>query len=229
MRLSVNMVIQILMTLLQAYNAVSDMLPDDWKGGAAAIMAIIQAVVAAIAHFKNPDGSSAKVAYIPPPKTPRVNTLLFSIFFLAALVPLAGAQDSSQGFSLGVAYNQNGDPQFAGWGTYDKHLGAGLYSYSGYDVLPLKQDGSKFPQLKFTPFTGFAYRAAKLDRLSLFAFGAGGISTTGEVVTGAGKYGGFGHYDLGKGWGLVAGAEGSYSPINGTDAIIRFGFRYGVK
>lgn len=160
----------------------------------------------------------------------RIMCIVAMLLTMVCLMESPGmAQDTSQGFSLGVAYSQDGSPQIAGWGTYDKQISGGIYSYSGYDILPIWHSGSKIPQLKFTPFTGIAYQFAQLHKLRLFAFGAGGLSTTGEVTTGAGKYGGFGHYSLGRGWGLIAGAEGSYSPINGTDAIIRMGFRYGVK
>src|SRR5574343_258332 len=145
------------------------------------------------------------------------------------IMPIQEDEIDISGLSLGVCYNQNATPQFAGWGSYDKLIAANIYSYSGYDVMPLKTESNGQSKMKFTPFTGFAYRISKSDNLSIFVFGAGGVSTTGDVVTGAGKYGGFGHYRISKRFGIVIGGEGSYSPINGTDAIFRTGLRFAMR
>jgi hypothetical protein len=154
----------------------------------------------------------------------------YLLILLLLLLPLPAF--AQQGFSVGAAYNQNALPNIQAWGTYDRALpgiSANLYSYSGYDVMPLWQEGSTIPKLKFTAFTGLALQVAKLNWLTLFIQGAGGMATTNDVTTGMGQYGGFAHCALGKGWGFIVGGQGSYSPINGTDAIVRAGFRYGVK
>jgi hypothetical protein len=163
------------------------------------------------------------------PVTPERKTTMRYLLLLCLLILIPLPVFAQQGFSVGLAYNQNGDPAIQGWGTYDRAIQEKLYSYSGYDVLPLWQEGAKVPQLKFTAFTGLAYQVAKLNWLTLWIQGAGGMATTGDVTTGMGNYGGFAHCALGKGWGFIAGGQGSYSPIAGTDAILRFGFRYGVK
>ena len=152
-----------------------------------------------------------------------------AILLLFALTACSMPVQAQQGFTLGAAYANKGTPEIMGWGAYDHALTGNLYSYSGYNVLPIWQTGSKIPQLQFTAFTGLAYRFATLNKLSLFVQGAGGLASTGDVTTGAANYGGFGHLELGKGWGLIMGGEGNYSPISGTNGTLRVGFRYGVK
>lgn len=66
MKFSINMILQILMTAGQAGNAILDFVPAKTKPAVAAGLGIIQGVVGLIAHFSNPDGTNAKVAYIPP-------------------------------------------------------------------------------------------------------------------------------------------------------------------
>lgn len=68
MKFSWNMILQVIATAIQGVNAISGMLPHDQAAGVAVIVGVVQAVAAAIAHFSNPDGTSAKVAYIPDSK-----------------------------------------------------------------------------------------------------------------------------------------------------------------
>ena len=238
MKLSWNVVVQIIVTLMQAYNQVSDLLPEKWKPGAAVIMGAIQGIVAMISHFSNPDGSSAKLPYEPPKtiKLPSVFLMVAAAGILCGMFSMPAAAQDSQGFSLGVALGNQINPM--GWGTYDKQLSERVWSYSGYDAIPFWEEGAESAEtgfkkilhtkFRFNAFTGLATRIVKINNLSLFLFGAGGLVTTGETTTGSGKYGGFGHYSLGKGWGVIAGGEGNYSPISGTDGMFRFGFRYGI-
>jgi hypothetical protein len=154
-----------------------------------------------------------------------ITVVLF--FCLAAIPSFAQNQPQKEGITVGLLFDQNAESRLAAFGTYDRNLvSERLYSYSGYDVVPFFEDGKL--KLKFTPFTGLAFKAVTINRLSLFMFGAGGLATTGEVTTGAGKGGGFGHFALGKGWGVIGSVEASYSPISGTDPLVRFGVRYGL-
>jgi hypothetical protein len=66
MKLSWNMFFQIVATAIQGANAVSGMLPPKQQAGLAVIVGAIQGIVAAIAHFRNPDGTPASVAYVKP-------------------------------------------------------------------------------------------------------------------------------------------------------------------
>lgn len=68
MRLSLNMILQTLMTAGQAGNAILDFVPAGKKPVVAAGLGVIQGIVAFLAHFSNPDGTNAKTSYIPPKK-----------------------------------------------------------------------------------------------------------------------------------------------------------------
>jgi hypothetical protein len=151
---------------------------------------------------------------------------LTTLFFLVAP---AHAQETSQGVTTGLAFNNNASPQVQGWATYDKQLKGKLFSYSGIDISPIKQENTFIPKLKFTAFSGFALQSASIGKLSLWIIGAPGLATTGDETGIQGSVGGFGHYRLGRGWGIIVGAQGNFSSIQNTDATLRFGFRYGVK
>ena len=68
MKLSLNVIIQLLMVILQVYNQIGEMLPDEWKHIATFVMTLIQAIVALLAHYKNPDGTPVTLAYVKPVK-----------------------------------------------------------------------------------------------------------------------------------------------------------------
>lgn len=65
MKLSVNVVIQILATVVQAANAASSLFPPARQAEIAAGVGVVQAVSAFLAHFSNPDGSPASEPYNP--------------------------------------------------------------------------------------------------------------------------------------------------------------------
>jgi len=66
MPLSWNMIFQAVATGIQGTNAISPMFPHDTQVAIALGVAVVQAAIAFIAHFTNPDGTSASVAYTPP-------------------------------------------------------------------------------------------------------------------------------------------------------------------
>lgn len=61
---SFNMVLQILSGVLQAINMFGTMIPKEFQPYVAAVVTAIQALFAIVAHFKNPDGTPAAVAYV---------------------------------------------------------------------------------------------------------------------------------------------------------------------
>lgn len=63
MKFSVNVVVQILALIAQAANATMDLLPPRGRAIAAGVVALVQGVTAALAHWVNPDGSPAQVPY----------------------------------------------------------------------------------------------------------------------------------------------------------------------
>lgn len=66
MKLSVNMLIQMLALVAQAAAQASDVLPGKGKLWAGVVVAAAQGAVAVLAHFRNPDGSPANQPYQPP-------------------------------------------------------------------------------------------------------------------------------------------------------------------
>lgn len=67
-RLRTNIILQILMTILQVYNQAGETLPEEWKPVVMFIITIIQAIIALLSHYSNPDGTPVKIAYIKPIK-----------------------------------------------------------------------------------------------------------------------------------------------------------------
>lgn len=63
MKLSWNIAIQALATLAQLFNAYGAILPARWQLLGAGVLGGIQAIVAAVAHYYNPDGTTAIVPY----------------------------------------------------------------------------------------------------------------------------------------------------------------------
>lgn len=225
MRLSIQIIVQAVLLLMQGINQVMDLLPAKGKAVAMSLLLVCQTFIAIRNLWVNPDGTHATLPYTPPGVAKngfKMPSILCAILLLPAL-----ARAADQGFTVGMAFDSNGSPQILGSGSYDKEIGMKIYSITGYDILPIKVEGKAIPQLKFTAFTGFLYDTITIGKLHFFLKGAGGVAATGDVTTGTGIYGGLFRYPIGKGWSVNAGGEGAYSPINGTDAIIRLGFRYG--
>lgn len=65
MKLSVNTIIQLAALVAQAAAQASDVLPGRGKLWASVTVTAAQAVVAVLAHFRNPDGSPATLPYRP--------------------------------------------------------------------------------------------------------------------------------------------------------------------
>ena len=67
MKLSVNLFIQIFGVLLQGLTFASGIVPaGKWQAICASVIGVIQAVSGLLAHFSNPDGTSATVPYVKP-------------------------------------------------------------------------------------------------------------------------------------------------------------------
>jgi hypothetical protein len=64
MKFSVNVAIQMLALVAQGLNASVDLLPGRGKFWAMVGLSAVQGVTAVLAHFANPDGTPAQVAYL---------------------------------------------------------------------------------------------------------------------------------------------------------------------
>jgi hypothetical protein len=63
MKFSVNALVQLLMLAAQGINQAADLLPPRARFWATVAMAAVQGLVGVLAHFVNPDGTPAEVAY----------------------------------------------------------------------------------------------------------------------------------------------------------------------
>lgn len=59
-----NILIQILMFVFQGINATSGITEDDLKPVVAGIIAVVQGIIAIIAHYSNPDATPVETAYV---------------------------------------------------------------------------------------------------------------------------------------------------------------------
>lgn len=64
MKLSWNLIFQAIATAAQYGNQALSVAPDKWKPYVALGIGVLQAVVAWRAHYSNPDGTPAKIAYV---------------------------------------------------------------------------------------------------------------------------------------------------------------------
>ena len=63
-RLSTNLIVQILAFIVQGLNQLTSIVPDDTKPVVLAVVAILQGVVALLAHYSNPDATPVATAYL---------------------------------------------------------------------------------------------------------------------------------------------------------------------
>ncbi len=63
MKFSWNMAVQAVATLLQLFNAYGSILPPKYQALGAGILGGLQLIVAALAHYSNPDGTPAASPY----------------------------------------------------------------------------------------------------------------------------------------------------------------------
>jgi hypothetical protein len=188
MRLSLNVIVQILMLLMQAYNQIGDLLPAKWKTPATLIMGIIQAVVALMAHMVNPDGSSAALPYTAPKKSQMPGMLL--ILGLMCLSVPAMAQDRI-GFG-GVGYFAPASPVFQGFAGMAIPIGDKAYSWTDMDFSIVKDGGQLTiagQRLAYSIKSGIAYKLFAVKDWSVLGLGAPGLQTDGDRISAKLEYG----------------------------------------
>jgi len=101
MKLQTNVWLTVIMTAMQCVAQISDLLPERWKHWALASQIIFEALKALRAHFSNPDGTAAQMAYRPYPGR---NPLPPGVLMLTVLLlPTAGiAQTRARPEQLGA-------------------------------------------------------------------------------------------------------------------------------
>lgn len=65
MKISVNSLLQMLLLVVQAINASSELLQGKAKFFALVALSAVQGLISVLAHFKNPDGTPAAQPYVP--------------------------------------------------------------------------------------------------------------------------------------------------------------------
>ena len=63
MKLSWNAIAQVVALLIQIANQAATVVPDKYKGTVAGVVAALQGVSGVVAHFYNPNGTSARAAW----------------------------------------------------------------------------------------------------------------------------------------------------------------------
>lgn len=205
MRLRTNIVVQILMTLMQAYNQISDLLPAKWKDSATLVMGIVQAVVALIAHYSNPDGTPAALKYVAPVKSTKLPMVIIGFLVLSSItLPIINAQEAPvQFFAAGLAYNGYATPNVAFTALYAKKLNIGenVYSFNYIDVLS-KTD--KFYTVTPSVTTGLAKEFFKIQNMPIYGSTGIGASAGGNDFGWAWTAGAASSIAIGKqGWHLL--------------------------
>ena len=64
MKISTNMILQVIATGMQLVNQLGGIVPSKYQTLVLAVLSAAQGVIGAIAHFSNPDGTTANVAYV---------------------------------------------------------------------------------------------------------------------------------------------------------------------
>lgn len=149
-------IIQTLIGILALGNQAVSVVPDKWKPVVTGVLALAAIVQARLAHNWNPDGSSAKTAYIPPAvkllllflllgsttmaQTPASTTSpLFSVSTQAVAVRIGGSTqpgtDAIGSFNLTPRLQLQSDNILAPGINLQSYLGGVKYQFSWLDSL----------------------------------------------------------------------------------------------
>ena len=200
MKFSWNLVVQIIATIIQALNQLSDLFPEDTRTTIALIVGVLQAVVALLAHYANPDGTSSKLAYTPKKtiKLPSVFAMML-LFPLAAMLPSAQAQEKvfqDNVVFVGGVYNADNTPAFKISTAYRKLLSGPVYTFTFWDVSGIQFKPLNVSEMQYTGSVALTTPILKpSSRLSIWVMGEAGLVGTTDVATGS-AFGGGGYLDI---------------------------------
>lgn len=106
---------------------------------------------------------------------------VLSAVMLVALPVHARAQDVSNLYMVGIAYNPSASPSIAGTGLYAHRLSdAGTYSISFIDALP---NPTKPTSVSTNVGTGIAQKIATIGTVPVYGLTSGGIAYTGTATS----------------------------------------------
>jgi len=229
MKLSTNMVVQVLGTLGQTINAFMDIIPPKYKPIAAAVIGTIQLWSALLGHKSNPDGTPATEAYKATPRIPSILPILLCLILLGACMPSLQAQDSPKIGAFGLAYDDLNKPNLAGWGALAIPVAPRTLSYTDYDVSPVST-GGQFAlgkiRLQYSIRTGAAFQLKTLKPgVTLYGLGGAGLSADSLTLVGSFSGGGFLDIAFGKGWGALIIVQEEKNAVTGAHFTPRIGIR----
>jgi hypothetical protein len=234
MKFSWNLVVQILGTIAQALNALGDLAPVKYKFAIASIVGIVQAISGLIAHYSNPDGTPATVAYVAPAKKPNGFGLLMLLLLLIIPIQMARGQENPDQFipdkTIFVGMGLNSNNQIQGSGVFRKFISSRFYSFNIYDVTGLQMRPFDVSHIQYQARTGLTFLLyVPHPRLSLWLLGDGGIASTGDTTGSSFGGGGAADVDCGKGWHGMVVLSAVRNNVQGTYFSPRLFFGYGWK
>jgi hypothetical protein len=210
MKFSVNMIIQILATIAQAMNQISDLFGPGNREAIVLVVGIIQAVVALMAHYKNPDGTPASTPYIKPSTIPSIKALFIPLILFPFFAFHAQAQESGRFAAVGLSTGSDETKSISGWGAIGFPISEKVISYTDIDISVVKnttlQEVLKNQGLQYVVRTGLAYRVFDINKqFSVWGLGDAGLAAGGPVgmasptpISGSFAGGGFLRWSMGK-------------------------------
>jgi hypothetical protein len=120
------------------------------------------------------------------------------LLLAAALAAFAQTPLPSNWIGVGVALNQQASPQINGWASYAALLSrsGGVYSFSSYDVTPIKQAGKY--TIQTSTRSGFALMIRTLGPITVLGLADAGIAASSLATTAAYSGGGIALWKLGS-------------------------------
>jgi len=220
MKLSVNVIFQLLATLGQGANAIYDFVPLKYKWYVAAAIGFIQMLAGWRASYFNPDGTPAREPYVKKSGGTGLTNLFTMLFFLTLLcVPCMAQEKGYENFvAAGASWNQYASPQIAGSLLYAKRLGADDSTYSFNYVDLISKNTEQFSTA--TSITaGIAQKLLVLGKAKVYGTTGVGIMAGGENIGYSWTAGGAVAIPLGKGFQVLPNVRVIKSSLTDFQAI----------
>lgn len=161
-----------------------------------------------------------------------IPVILLAVLLVTMAIPCPVAAQDLPKTILGAGVGAGSETTPSAWGIVGKQITGPLFSYSGYDAIPLpKVAGSpKFslPRMQFSAFTGLSVRMVQISpKVGVWALGTGGIASDGNSAVFKAAAGGMFVVSFGKGWSALAGGQWTHDAQAGDGYLIRIGALFG--
>jgi hypothetical protein len=231
MKLSWNVVIQIIGTIVQALNAVGGLLPVKNQVLIASVVGVLQALTALFSHFSNPDGSPAEVAYKPSGSVKLPMALLCCIVGVGMFLPVpARAQEPpiQNIVGGGVYFDQFSTPQIGGNLFYAQALSVTQGTYS-FTLIDFTSKTVKPFTLMTTTSTGILQHMRDFGPVRIYGVGTIGVSAGGSNAGLAYTGGGVAVIPLGRNWFLLPNLRILKSAVSEFQGVYGLAVGFGAK